>query len=135
MINDKLNKDILDSINENAESITKLKLKLLWTNPNPTGEMSGNTNINLSSSDYDMLIWIFDFNTNVAPHIHNSAICLKGQNTRLCGMIANGSDNTSTRDLVYVSNTQYTAGDGMLKATAQSRRCVPIYCYGLKFNF
>lgn len=135
MINEKLNKDILDLINENTELITKLKLKLLWTNPNPADEMSGNTNINLSSSDYDMLIWIFDFNTNVAPHIHNSAICLKGQNTRLCGMIANGSDNTATRNLNYSSDTKYIADAGYLKALEQNRRCVPIYCYGLKFNF
>ena len=135
MINEKLNKDILDLINENKESIEKLKLKLLWTNQNPTDEMSANVNINLLNDDYDMLIWIFDYNINVSPHYYNSSICLKGQNTRLCGLIANATDNTATRNVDYSSNTKYIAGAGMLKTVEQNRRCVPLKCYGLKFNF
>lgn len=61
MINEKLNKDILDLINENKIEINGMKAKLLWTNPNPTSNFpsSGDSGtINLKSDDYDFIIWV-----------------------------------------------------------------------------
>lgn len=61
MINEKLNKDILDLINENKTEINGMKAKLLWANPNPTSNFpsSGDTgNVNLNSDDYDFIIWV-----------------------------------------------------------------------------
>ena len=49
MINEKLNKDILDLINENTNEITKIKRKILWTNTNPTNIFASQT-ITLSES-------------------------------------------------------------------------------------
>ena len=115
-----------------GKTLESIDISLLWTNSNPTTEMSANTAINLSSSNYDMLIWIFDLNNQTSPHYYSSGICLKEQNIRLNTAAPDATNNTASRNLVYNTATKYTAEAGMLKATTQNRRCVPMYCYGLK---
>ena len=82
MINEKLNKDILDLINENKTEINGMKAKLLWTNPNPTSNFpsSGETGtISLSTDDYDFIIWVCsDYNSFTSPA--GNFIYFKGQN-------------------------------------------------------
>lgn len=82
MINEKLNKYILDLINENKTEINNIKGKILWTNPNPTSSFE-RQDITLNSSDYDMLeIFYVEENANGSLTI-NSVRTLKGFNTTL----------------------------------------------------
>ena len=112
------------------DSNFQTKGKILWTNPNPTDEMEDQTLITFSSDDYDVVTWVYDLNVGAGTRFYSSQTCLKGQNTRLFAVILNATNDTATRDLYYVSDTQYSAAPGYLQDTLQNRRCVPICAIG-----
>ena len=136
MINEKLNKDILDLITQNTNDINRLKAKLLWTNPNPTNTMADGTNINLSSDDYDLLIWIYCYSNAVANITINSAsACLKGS-ACLMTLIGYSTGALVRRRLDYVNDKKYTASAGITNGGGDgSGYCIPLYCIGVKYQF
>lgn len=136
MINEKLNKDILDLITQNTNNINRLKAKLLWTNQNPTNTMADGTNINLSSDDYDLLIWIYCYSNAVANITINSAsACLKGS-ACLMTLIGYSTGALVRRRLDYVNDKKYTASAGVTSGGGDgSGYCIPLYCIGVKYQF
>lgn len=78
MINEKLNKDILDLINENEEKINdneleinKLKSVLLWTNNNPSNIFNEQTIVINNLSDYKYIdIVYFTFFRDLKQKVH-----------------------------------------------------------------
>ena len=77
MINEKLNKDILDLINENKTEINNLKGKMLWKNNNPTINFNAQ-NVNLLDSDWDSYEVIYGANTSSDSKLM-SAKSIKGR--------------------------------------------------------
>lgn len=75
MINEKLNKDILDLINENKNEITKFKGKELWVNPSQTNNFNAQTiTLNESINNYEYYEIIFRQNTNSSRYFSTGKI-------------------------------------------------------------
>lgn len=133
MINEKLNKDILDLINENKTEINNIKGKVIWTNPNPSENFSEQT-VKLSSSDYDTLTILYiDYRANQRMQ---SITIKKGESANLSTIFLTGSQlYISTRQMDYVDDTHYTFDDchsatnisiGTLNASSPAQ-CIPIF--------
>lgn len=101
MINEKLNKDILDLINENKTEINNIKGKTLWTNPNPTSGFD-NQRINFNSNDFDVYEVFYYISTENLQVL--SCKGLKGHGTRL--MIP--STNMEFRRMNAIDDTTYS---------------------------
>lgn len=101
MINEKLNKDILDLINENKTEINNLKGKILWTNPNPTSGFD-NQIINFNSDDFDVYEVFYYISTENLQML--SCKSIKGHGTRL--MIP--SSNMEFRRMNAINDTTYS---------------------------
>lgn len=130
MINEKLNKDILDLINENNAAINNIKGKILWTNSNPTNDFASQ-NILLSSSDYDVLE-VF-YRSDISGGVGFSAKCLKGYGTQ-CVFNSNISTNMWVRRITRNSDTSFSATNCVKvndNSTSNSQ-CVPLYIVGYK---
>lgn len=101
MINEKLNKDILDLINENKTGINNIKGQILWTNSNPTSSFDNQT-INFNSDDFDVYEVFYYISTENLQVL--SCKGLKGHGTRL--MIP--STNMEFRKMNAINDTTYS---------------------------
>lgn len=101
MINEKLNKDILDLINENKNEINNLKGKILWTNPNPTSGFN-NLTIQFNSDDYEIYEVFYYISTENLQML--SCKSIKGHGTRLAIPTA----NTEFRRMNAINDTTYS---------------------------
>lgn len=103
MINGKLNKDILDLINENKTEIDNIKGKILWTNPNPTSGFNPQT-ITLNSDDFD--VYEVFYYISIENLQMSSCKSLKGHGTRLMIPSTNMEYRlmTSNGDVSYTFN-------------------------------
>ena len=131
MINEKLNKDILDLINENKTIINNLKGKILWTNPAPNNSFTSQT-IDLSSDDYDFIEVIY--RGDIQGNLANNLRCIKGKGFDL-NMFSNATTNRRwSRRLVWVNNKKFTAYDctRMDDFSTTNDNCVPLYIIGYK---
>ncbi len=127
MINDLLLKNVYTKIEKLNPNFKKL-----WTNSKPTEDFEAQT-IKLSSSGYDMLIFIYNLNWNSSNQTVCSSLGLKGYNTELAGVAPDGS--TTYRNCTYVSDTEYSIGEGHIGSTIQNRRCVPLMVIGFNLTF
>lgn len=101
MINEKLNKDILDLIYENKNEINNLKGKILWTNPNPTSGFNNQT-IQFNSDDYEIYEVFYYISTENLQML--SCKSIKGHGTRLVIPTA----NTEFRRMNVINDTTYS---------------------------
>lgn len=141
MINEKLNKDILDLINEKETEINNIKGKVLWTNSSPTSAFANQT-ITLSSGDYEMYEIIFKptISGDDNNRLQSSGRIPKGYGTRLFvgyAGAANAGANIYSRIVTITSNTQITFdkaywGYGNTVRTENNDLLVPIYVVGYK---
>ena len=107
MINEKLNKEILESINENKTEINNLKGKILWTNPNPTTAITSDITITLSSDDYDMIE--IHFRQNAADERGYAQRVRKGISARIFApVVVSGGVAIQYRNINRNSDTSYT---------------------------
>ena len=120
MINEKLNKDIIDLINEKETEINNIKGKVLWTNPNPLNDF-GNETINFNSSDFDVYEVFYYISIENLQML--SCKSLKGHGTRL--MIP--STNMEMRRMNAISDTSYS-----FETPSSVRFGVPIKVIGYK---
>lgn len=120
MINEKLNKDLLDLINEKETEINNIKGKVLWTNPNPLNDF-GNEIINFNSSDFDVYEVFYYISTDNLQML--SCKSLKGHGSRL--MIP--STNMEMRRMNVISDTSYS-----FETPSNSKFGVPIKIIGYK---
>ena len=130
MINEKLNKDILDLINENKSEINSIKGKILWTNPNPTNGF-GAQNITLNNNDYDILeVYYYDATSR---QFMLSQKAIKGYNFML---ISNGRGSTSNqnydRRCTYINDTQWHFENAYSDLGVSNDILIPIYIIGYK---
>lgn len=128
MINEKLNKDILDLINENKTEINGMKAKLLWTNPNPTSDIT-TLNITLNSSNYDMILWLCKEATALNTLI--SGYSIKGYGVKFNNINGNGTNRR--RQIDYNSDTSYTIQSAYAQdGSNPNGALLPIYAIGFK---
>lgn len=112
-----------------------MRISSLWTNANPAQSFAAG-DVELSSSDYDMLIVLFNFSTIGLPM---SVVAPKGVSIKLFGASVSTSNpfTSAGRVLTYVSDTKFTAGDGMsaagvTAASIDNDYAIPTTIYGLK---
>lgn len=131
MINEKLNKDILDLINENKAEIVNLKGKNLWTNPNPTSISFESQSITLNSNDYDYYEIIYKMST-VNDRKSSSGIIPKGSGTMLIFLMTELSQFCS-RTITYSNDTKLLIEDALSSNNSTTNnRCIPLYIVGYK---
>lgn len=131
MINKKLNKDILDLINENKTEIVNLKGKNLWTNPNPTSISFESQSITLNSNDYDYYEIIYKMST-VNDRKSSSGIISKGSGTMLIFLMTELSQFCS-RAITYSNDTKLLIEDALSSnGSTTNNRCIPLYIIGYK---
>lgn len=129
MINEKLNKDILDLINENTNEITKLKRKILWTNPGPTSSFSAQT-ITLSESldNYEYYEILFK-QTNTNDRTMTTGKIPVGYGTILSW---NTSINMYRPTATTVSGNTISFEDGKTTNGVDNSTTIPIKVIGYK---
>lgn len=134
MINEKLNKDILDLINENKSEINNIKGKILWTNPNPSNLIPNDLNINiLSDEDYDILGVYYKTANDGVDVEYNQTI--KGMNFNIGTIGYNGAG--LRRRITRNSKTSYTIkqyGGETLSDSATGKYIIPLYIVGYKIG-
>ena len=123
MINEKLNKNIIESITHTQNQLNQMKWKVLWSNPNPNSDFD-EQDIDLSSSDFDHYYviaktWRGNRNlcmTNIVPKSFDA-------------MIYNieGSTIYSRTCLHQNLNKMHIGG-----STVSNSYCIPIYVIGIK---
>ena len=100
----------------------------LWENSAPTSNMTAGTEINLLNTDYDMLLVLSKL--TVAATIYVSTIAPKGNSINI---VSNTANANYMRNLTYVSDAKYTAGQGaQVGGSNYDNICVPIAIYGIK---
>lgn len=127
MINEKLNKDILDLINENTNEITKLKRKILWTNSSPTSSFSAQT-ITLSESldNYNYYEILFR-QSNTSARIITSGKIPVGYGTILSW---NTTINMYRPTGTTVSGNTISFEDGKTTNGTDNTTTIPLYVIG-----
>lgn len=104
---------------------------ILWKNNNITVFPAG-TQIKLANNNYDLIIWVFS--TSVVGSNNNSISAnLKGNNCILNGHTT--SSNISVgRQLTYVDDTTYKAGDGYGGANIDNNNAIPVMAIGFTLS-
>ena len=135
MINEKLNKNILDLINENKTETNNIKGKILWKNISPSTSMS-EMSISLLDDDYDFLevVVIYSINNQKST---NSCRFPKGQNGAMEVITISGTPTLAMREMQYISDTSYSLTNGKIyqlggSVTNNSNACIPLYIIGYK---
>lgn len=132
MINEKLNKDILDLINENKTEIetkiNNLKGKILWTNSNPENNFSAQ-NISLSDSDWDCYEVIYGSDA-VANAKMMSVKSIKNRGCKLNSKV--GSNNICDREIQYKNQTLFYVNGAYVNNALNNQYLIPIYIIGYK---
>ena len=129
MINEKLNKDILDLITQNTKNINGLKAKLLWTNPNPQSTFN-EQDVTLNSDDYDILEVFYNYNTGNNNYIQ-SARTFKGKGCIL-STIGYGAPNRNRRKFDYINDTKLHFYNANTETSYDGDYLVPVYIVGYK---
>ena len=128
MINEKLNKDILDLINENKTEINTLKGKMLWKNNNPTINFNAQ-NVNLLDSDWDYYEVIYGANTSSDSKLM-SAKSIKGRGCKLNSKVdANG---ICDREIQYKSQELLYIHGAFVNNSTRNEYLIPLYIIGYK---
>lgn len=133
MINDKLNKEILDSINENKTEIIGLQGKIIWTNQYPTNSFS-NQNITLSEAlnNFDSYEILFaQAKLNADPTNSGNRLMSTGKIPIGYGTVLNYAVNNRYRLIDRPSgNTQMLIQDAYNGGQVDNEKCVPIFVIG-----
>ena len=134
MINEKLNKDILELIDENSSKINNLKPKILCINPNQSSSSFSAQNVSLNTDDYDYYEIIYMFSTT-NTNCGSTGKILKGKGTMLVFIINTGEiHGNTTRNVNYNNATQLGFESTITEAGGTSNnRCIPLYIIGYKF--
>lgn len=108
------------------------KGNVLWKNNNIVANFPEGTQIKLANNNYDLIIWVFS--TSVAGSNNNSISAnLKGNNCILNGYTT--SSNISVRrQLAYVDDTTYKAGDGYGGAGIDNNNAIPVMAIGFTLS-
>ena len=128
MINEKLNKDILDLINENKSEIDNLKPKILWKNNNPTSNFTAQ-NVNLLDSDWDFYEVIYGSNTASDSRLM-SVKSIKGRGCKLNSKV--DSNNICDREIQYVSQEKLYINGAYVNNATRNECLIPLYIIGYK---
>lgn len=125
MINEKLNKDILDLINE-------IKPKILWNN----SEISSfeQQNITLSSNDYDMYEVLF-YGSNTKADLLSSGKIFKGNNAFLQQIYNVGAGTrVRNRSVKYINDTTLNVTHATLDGVENDSQNIPMCVIGYKIS-
>lgn len=117
-----------------GESVHANMLTKLWENPNPNVAFAAQ-NIELSSDDFDFTFWV----ANYAGNVYSNIIIPKGKGGMffIAGTTGGAYTTTVQRDVVMVSDTEYSIGGAMVQNSNAARTTnnvyfVPIAVYGFK---
>lgn len=133
--------EIKSVVNNNANELTNIMGKILWTNPNPTSDFSAQT-ITLSSNDYDVLEFVFELGTTGTSSTMTKI--LKGTNGNVDQIVnlnsgASQSTGVRHRTFKYSSDTSYIFEDCLVREggtasvpSVANNYLIPIYVIGYK---
>lgn len=126
MINEKLNKDILDLINENKTEISNIKGKVSWINPNPSATAFESKNINLNTNDYDSYEIIYQMST-VNNRKYSTGLIPKGSGT-VFNFLMVDINQICVRNVNYVNDTTLSIDNATSSnGSTTNNRCIPLY--------
>lgn len=124
MINEKLNKDILDLING-------IKGNILWQNNNPTDAFQEQI-IRLSSNEYDMYEVLF-YGSNTKADLLTSGRIPKSENAFLQQIYNIGSGaKVRNRSVKYIDGTHFKITGATLDGNENNFQNIPVYIIGYK---
>lgn len=138
MINEKLNKDILDLINENKTEINNIKGKILWTNPNPNNSFSQQLITISTLPDYDEFeVFYYD---SISRKAVSSTKFLNGKLVNMMAIFQWGDHgNMGNRNIIWNTDTVLQFNDAVtvivkdaFSRTADNSLCIPLYIVGYK---
>ena len=138
MINEKLNKNVLELINVNKLNIEKISGNILWTNKNPN-DMFDAKNIEIDLSSYDTIA-IYGKLYNGASGIQYLGSCSKSSYLKIMNEVwVEGIGESIAMRNINVSNTTIEFGNvnlinlstGLLQDNPQKNNfLIPIYIIG-----